>query len=240
MSFRDITYPDGLQEDLKNVQLALEGMIDSFSFEKRYIKKDGHLVWVKLTVSLLREESGNPIHFISAVIDITKRKELEEELEKHRSNLQDLIEERTVELEAKNITLQELNTTLRTLLKQREEDKQDMEERFVMNVQNLLLPYVEWMKKEHPNARQQVYLDMIERNIHEITTPLLKNMRQFNLTPTEVKVAMLVRQGKSTKEIAEILKTANGSISIHRKRIREKLGLTSKRANLQSYLESME
>ena len=73
------------------------------------------------------------------------------------------------------------------------------------------------------------YLDIIDAHLNDITTPLLKNMRQFNLTPKEIEVAALVRQGKSTKEIAKILGKASGSVSIHRKNIRKK---TSRRTTL--------
>ncbi len=172
--------------------------------------------------------------------DINDRKSAEQELERYRGHLEDMVKERTDELETKNLTLQELNTTLKVLLKQRENDKNDMEERFVMNVKNLVLPYVEQMKKGCHDVGQRSYLDIIETHLHDIATPLMKKMRQFNLTPKEIKVAMLVKQGKPTKEIAVILGIAQGSVDVHRKNIREKLGLSNKKANLQSYLDNLE
>ena len=176
---------------------------------------------------------------ISIVRDITARKQAEEELERYRLSLEEMVKERTAELEIKNVTLQELNTTLKVLLKQREEDKQDMEERFVMNVHSLVLPFVEQMKKGRLDVGQQPRLEIVETHLRDITMPLLKNIRKFNLTPKELKVAALVRNGKSTKEIAEILAVAAGSIDVHRNNIRKKLGLNSRRTNLQSYLETL-
>jgi len=178
--------------------------------------------------------------FAVLFMDITERKQLEEELKRHRGQLEELVEERTVELEAKNITLQELNITLRTLLKQREDDKRDMEERFVMNVRDLVLPYVGHLKKGPLDVRQQTYLEIMEKHLNDIATPLLKNVRQFNLTPREVQVAALVSQGKSTKEIAKLLGAGSRSISTHRKSIRKKLGLGAKQENLQSYLNILD
>jgi len=183
---------------------------------------------------------SNKTYLFSVIHDITERKQAEEELERHRKHLEDMVDERTVELEAQNITLQELNTTLKVLLKQRENDKKDMEERFVMNIRNLVLPFVEQMKKGRLDVGQRLNLDIIETHLHDIATPLLKNIRQFNFTPKEIKVAVLVKEGKSTKEIAKILGIAAGSIDIHRKNIRKKLGLSNRRANLQSYLEAIE
>ena len=177
---------------------------------------------------------------ITMVRDITDRKQAEEELERYRMHLEEMVKERTEELEIKNITLKELNTTLKILLKQREDDKKDMEERFVMNVRTLVLPFVEQMKNGRLDVGQQPCLDIIETHLNDIATPLLKNIRQFNLTPKEIKVAALVRNGKTTKEIAEILRIATGSIDIHRNNIRKKLGLGNRKANLQSHLQTLD
>jgi|GEM_PF-770914 len=82
LTFQDITYPEDLDMDLNYVRQVLEGLIDTYSMEKRYIRKDGYLAWVNLTVSLLRAATGKPMHFISVVEDITERKQTEEALRK--------------------------------------------------------------------------------------------------------------------------------------------------------------
>ncbi|MBM4312917.1 MAG: PAS domain S-box protein [Deltaproteobacteria bacterium] len=166
-------------------------------------------------------------------------KQAEEELKEHKKALEETVRERTNELEIKNITLEELNTTLKVLIKQREDDKRDLEERFVMNVRNLVLPFVHQIKKGRLVVGQQPCLEIIETYLLNIATPFLKNLRQFNLTPKELKVAALVRNGRKTKEIAEALGIATGSIDIHRNNIRKKLGLNSRKANLQSVLETL-
>jgi DNA-binding CsgD family transcriptional regulator len=159
---------------------------------------------------------------------------------KERKNAEAAMKRKSRELKHHTDRLRELNAALKVLLKQREDDKKDMEERFVLNMQNLVLPFVEQMKKGHLGAGQRAYLDIIEIHLHNIATPLLKNIRQFHLTPKEIKVAVLVKEDKSTKEIAEILGIATGSIDIHRKNIRKKLGLSNRKANLQSHLVSLE
>ena len=167
-------------------------------------------------------------------------KEADEKLMEHQKVLEETVLKRTAELEIKNITLEELNTTLKVLLKQREDDKRDLEERFVMNVRNLVLPFVQQMKKGRLDVGHQSCLEVIETYLLDIATPFLKNMRQFNITPKELKVAALVRNGRKTKEIAEALGVATGSIDIHRNNIRKKLGLNHRKANLQSLLETLE
>lgn len=226
----------------------LPGEIDAIHFdlkpgkvttlEGRHRRKDGSEFPVEIRLNSL--SPTQPELMISIVRDITERRKMDVELSGYRMHLEEMIKERTRELEVKNTTLQELNTTLKVLLKQREEDKWDMEERIVLNVKSLVLPFVEQMKKGTLGVGQRACLEIIESHLNQIATPLLKNIRQFNLTPKEIKVAALVRDGKSTKEVAKILGIATGSIDIHRNNIRKKLGLNSRKANLQSHLETLE
>ncbi|WP_341530807.1 PAS domain S-box protein [Nostoc sp. UHCC 0302] len=72
-SFQDITYPDDLDTDLKYVEQVLAGSIQTYSIEKRYFRKDNSIVWTNLTVSLIREPSGEPKYFISVIEDISER-----------------------------------------------------------------------------------------------------------------------------------------------------------------------
>lgn len=79
-SFQDITHPDDLDLDLANVDKMLAGEIDSYQMEKRYFHKNGEIVWVLLSVSLVRDEENRPRFFISQIQDITSRKESERQL----------------------------------------------------------------------------------------------------------------------------------------------------------------
>jgi len=87
MAFQDITYPDDLEPDLVFVEQMLKGEIGSYQMEKRYFHKLGHVVWVILSVSLVRARDGSPLHFISQVQDITERKRAEEELASSQARL---------------------------------------------------------------------------------------------------------------------------------------------------------
>ncbi|MGB0748615.1 MAG: PAS domain S-box protein [Magnetospiraceae bacterium] len=78
--FQDITYADDLEEDLTHVQDLLDGDSDTYAMEKRYHREDGSLVWANLTVSIVRDTAGAPVHFISVIEDISQRKALEEAL----------------------------------------------------------------------------------------------------------------------------------------------------------------
>ncbi len=79
-NFQAITHPDDLDADLSYVRQMLEGSIRTFQMEKRYFHKRGHLVWILLSVSLVRDLSGEPLYFIAQIQDITGRKRMQDEL----------------------------------------------------------------------------------------------------------------------------------------------------------------
>jgi len=79
-TFQEITHPDDLETDLANLHQLIANDIQTYSREKRYIRKDKSSVWVNLTVSLLREPAGTPRYFVSVIEDITERKQAEEDL----------------------------------------------------------------------------------------------------------------------------------------------------------------
>ncbi len=198
---------------------------------------DGKRFFISVKFPLLGED-GSVTGLCGMTTEITGRKKIEDELVKHRERLEELVEERTQELETKSQILEELNTTLRVMLRQREEDKRDLEERFVANIKNMILPYAEKLKENHLDEKQMSYLAMMENHLHEIMSPLLKNLQQFNLTPTEIQVASHIKDGRSTKEMAQMMGIAASSVDTHRKRIRRKLGLNRAR-NLRSHLQSL-
>ena len=78
LTFQKITVPEDLPTDMAHVQRLLDGLEDDYQLEKRYLHKDGHTVWINLAVHLVRDVSGAPRYFISAVNDITDRKQAEQ------------------------------------------------------------------------------------------------------------------------------------------------------------------
>ena len=74
LTFQDITHPDDLGADLRHVERMLAGKISTYSMEKRYLRKDRARIWVRLTVSMVRDYRGEPDYFVSVVEDVTERK----------------------------------------------------------------------------------------------------------------------------------------------------------------------
>jgi PAS domain S-box-containing protein len=79
-TFQDITHPEDLNRDLDHVQELIEGVRRVYQMEKRYFHRDGHIVWIRLTASLVRDLLGAPVNFVSQIEDITTRKNLEKAL----------------------------------------------------------------------------------------------------------------------------------------------------------------
>ncbi|MBW2238711.1 MAG: LysR family transcriptional regulator, partial [Deltaproteobacteria bacterium] len=146
--------------------------------------------------------------------------------------------ERGKELENKTHELQEVNAALKVLLKHRDEDKKELEEKVIANVKKLVFPYIEKLNNSRLNDRQMIYLNIIKSNLEDIIAPFLHQLfaKFSDLTPSEIQVAGLVRDGKTTKEIAELLNSSTGAINFHRNNIRAKLGLRNTKTNLRSFL----
>ena len=147
---------------------------------------------------------------------------------------------RRAELETKTISLEEANTALKVLLKQRENDKTELEEKVLLNVRELVLPYLEKIKKKKMDQKQRAYVNILESNLDDIVSPFVHGLssKLIKLSPTELQVTNLVKQGKTTKEIAGIMNLATSTIDFHRNNIRKKFGIRNKKTNLRTYLAS--
>jgi PAS domain S-box-containing protein len=95
ITFQDITHPEDLSSDLAYVEKMLRGEIQTYSLEKRYIRKDATHVWINLTVSLVKDDSGCPLYFISVIEDIHQRKKIESQLRGIHEEMELIIEKRT-------------------------------------------------------------------------------------------------------------------------------------------------
>jgi DNA-binding CsgD family transcriptional regulator len=146
------------------------------------------------------------------------------------------------ELELKTQHLEEVNTALKVLLKQREIDKAEIESKVLKNINMLISPYVAKLKNKNLKSGERALIDIIDTNLKDIVSPLLQRLvnAKIILTPQEIQVAALVKEGKSSKEIAHILTVSETTVSFHRKNLRKKLGLNNTQKNLRAYLMSMD
>ena len=204
-------------ESIRNEELQMKRM-------------DGQTIWVNHNVAPVNDPGGEVVESRSMVIDISMCKQTEQALQ-----------EREKELETKAKELEEVNTALRVLLKRKDEDKTELEGKILLNVKELIEPYLDKLKKSKLDGRQKSYFNIVHTNLNDIISPFAKKLasQYLKLTPKEIQIADLIKHGKTTKDIADLLNLSPQTIESHRKNIRIKLGIKENRANLRTHLLSL-
>jgi len=213
--------------------------------ERKYdmvIKKPGHFLIAEGWTSLKGEKvflwgkaspfcnsKGKIVGSVESVRDITDRKQYE-----------DAINKREKELGNKTRELEDMNAALRVLLKQRESDRKEFEEKILTNIKVLILPHIEQLKMQLRTGENRRHIDILESNLKEIVSPFARTLSAVysNLTNREIQIANLIKEEKTTKEITEVLNISESAVNIHRYRIRQKLNI-DKRRNLRTFLSSL-
>ncbi|WP_246805140.1 response regulator transcription factor [Desulfosarcina cetonica] len=105
----------------------------------------------------------------------------------------------------------------------------------------MILPYVEKLKRAQLKPRDRTLVEIIDAHLQDIISPMMQKLANASiiLTPQEIQVATLVKDGKASKEIADILNVSETTIHFHRKNLRRKFGLSNSQTNLRSYLISI-
>jgi DNA-binding CsgD family transcriptional regulator len=198
-------------------------------FEARHLHNDGRILDLEFSTNYI--EIGSDRFFFSFFRDVTKQRKTERQLK-----------DRDEELELKNLNLEEVNTALRVLLNKGEEDKKELEEKILSNIKELVEPFINRLRTSRLDKMQSAYVDVLESNLTDIISPFSQKLtsKYLSLSPMEIQVANLVRDGKTTKEIAELMNLSNRTIEFHRDNIRNKIGIKNKKANLRSFLLNMQ
>lgn len=198
---------------------------------RTYNEKKGEWRWVQAISTGGVNKKGWNRYVNGILIDITERKVSEEALKSKER-----------ELETKANKLEDINTALNVLLEKRKVDQIELEEKIVLNVENLIKPYLEKLRQGSLDDRKKNILNIIQSNLDEIISPFTRNLssRHYNLTPKEIQIANFIRQGTTNKEIAEILFLSVKTVEFHRDNIRKKLGIKNKKINLTSHLSSID
>ncbi len=223
------------------VSVARDGYWHGEIWDKR---KNGEIFPLWLTLTAVTDAEGEITHFVGSFTDITVQKQAETVLLEARHRLENQVANTNEELEKRKEESTEINTALKVLLKHRETDKSDAQSALLYEVEETIIPFLKKLKGASTGRRQTTRLiNILETNLQHLVesygsaTTLSAAFHQ--LTPVEIQVASLLRQGLSTKVIATTLKIAPGTIGTHRKHIRKKLGLDGKANNLHSYLKSL-
>ncbi|MDY6857393.1 MAG: helix-turn-helix transcriptional regulator [Thermodesulfobacteriota bacterium] len=111
-------------------------------------------------------------------------------------------------------------------------------EKVLLNIKEIIIPYLKRLKSSRLDRAQRDCLDMVESNLKDITLPLGYRLSSphFKLTPTEIRITNLIKHGKTTKEISNILCLSNRTVETHRYNIRKKLAIHNGRVSIRSFL----
>jgi PAS domain S-box-containing protein len=196
-------------------------------YEYALVKRDGKRIDVIITSKLINYDGEQSL--LGIITDISERKRTEKALQ---------IKDVKLERQAKN--LEEVNTALKVLLEQREKEKTEMKEALLANIKRLVFPYIKKLEDTGLDEDAQTFVNIIKSNINDLISPFASKLssKYFALTPTEIQVADLIKQGKTSKEIASMLNVSPKAVSFHRGNLRKKLGLVNKKINLRTYLHS--
>ncbi len=194
------------------------------------MRSNGERVWVQWTNVAIIDTTGEFVEILSIGNDLTEKVFAEEAL---RSSEE--------QFKAQAQHLEEVNTAMKILLKKREEDRNELEEKVLLNVRELVVNYLEKLKHSGLDSKQKTYVDIMDSNLNDIISPFLRRLSYHysDLTPTEVGVAKLIKQGKTSKEIAELFNLSPRTIEFHRDNIRNKMGLKNRKINLRTHLLSI-
>ena len=207
-------------------------------------RKNGDVFPVWLILSAVANEHGHITNYVGSFTDITAQKKAEKVLLSARKRLENQVATTQEELEKIKQESAEINSALNVLLRHRELDKFDAQSALSREMEGSVLPFLKKLKRGCSDRNQERLIDILKDNLMRLVkcygrTAGLPAAYQ-HLTPTEVQVASMIRQGLPTKVIATTLNLAPGTVCIHRKHIRKKLGLESKATNLQNYLMSLD
>ncbi len=224
VSYAEVVHPNDLER--------VGGEVASFSIGKEYerfthepyriVTKDGKVKWLDDQTFIRRNKKGNITHYQGIVLDITDRKQAEVALEKEKLNLK------------------ETNIALKVLLRETDITKEELEKSMIVNIKNLLLPYVVELESRLP-AEEKLYTEIIKSNMNEITSSFSRKLINIysKLTPREIQVADFIRQGRTNKEIARLLNITPSAVDFHRRNLRIKFNIRGKKTNLRSQLLSL-
>jgi PAS domain S-box-containing protein len=195
-------------------------------YEFRFVDRQGKIHDVLNTIAVIPETKQS----VSSYIDISDRKKYEQALIR-----------REAELQEKSRNLEELNAALRILLKQRDEDRTELEDNVFSVLNQLVMPYIEKLKRSPLKETEMNCIRAVEAHLKQVTSSFVRKLssEHLKLTPRELQMAGMIKDGRMTKEIADLMNISKATVEIHRHHIRKKLGLRGGKTNLATYLSSL-
>lgn len=214
-------------EDADRVCRSNQRAFETFRFDevfRTYHASRKEWRWIHATSTGIPDPEGATHYVNGLLVDVTDKKRAEAELERKISELE------------------EANTTLNVLLASREQDRAAMEKKIMANVSNRIIPLMKKLDKAGIDPSFHWLLTDMETALREIISPFAQQLTSpvFGLTATEIQLAHLIRQGRTSREIGRMLSISRRTVDAHRHNLRRKLGLDNRRSNLRTFLLSLD
>lgn len=163
-------------------------------------------------------------HLVQMLSLLVKSELAQQDLKKHRT------------------TLEESYVALKVLVNKNEREKKDFEERVATNILGMIEPCLKILHQSQLDAQQEKQLSIIEATLDNLTAPFVRTSTALNLklTPSEIRTANLIKQNRSSKEIAQLMGISQRTVDKHRSNIRKKFGLNNEKINLKTFLSSQD
>ena len=219
-------HPDDRERIMK--QLAKVDEADALTYEYRFRLRNGNYVWLIDELTVIRNQKGKVTGLIGSWFDISARKEAENKLV-----------ETADQLRAERMAITKKNIALREVLNHIEKEREDYKQHICYDVEKSIKPL--WRKLRSTADPDKIEdIDALEIRLKNILSREIDVFRDrfARLSPRELEICKLIRDGKSSKQISEQLSLALVTVHKHREIIRKKLGMTNKNINLSSYLQT--
>lgn len=201
------------------------------SVEFVLVKKDGEEIVVEMSGVPVFDNKGSFLGYRGVQRDVM-----------HHKRLEAANRDAVMKIETKNILLQELKAALNVVLRQRDDAVDEMKLTILNNLKLFVIPHLDSIERSVTTERIKPLINLTKRNLAQITTQFFRRTNSLNglLSPMETQIAAMVKEGMSTKEIADILNVSVRTISSHRYNIRKKFQINDKKASLPAFLLSLE
>ncbi len=208
----------------KGIRDVISGRSEEYVMEYPCHSQDEQR-WFYMRVT--RAAGPGPLRIVISHENITELKTTQERL---RQGEEDLQQEKQY--------LEEANTALKVLMRQGEADRKEMEANVIDNIRHLVAPVIQQLISQNLPERSKKLIATLEMRMAEVSKPFLQRMVGVGsmLTPQEIEIATLIREGLSSKEIANQLHLSITTVNFHRRNLRKKLNLRNTRTNLRSHL----
>jgi PAS domain S-box-containing protein len=234
VKYQDLLHPQERELAGQGIIALVFGEISHLRGEQRLLTKNGQVVWGSVAITLASDIQDRPQYLICMVEDITRRKHALREVQRSHDHLEVMVQTRTRELE-------ETNTALKVLLSHRDRESEEIQENISSNLQGRVMPYLRKLRTSGLSKDQRALLELIEENLAQVTSNFTRRLTsdRFGLTGRELEVASLVRDGKTSKEIANLLNVSERTVKYHRLKLRKKMGITGEKTNLRLQLQRL-